>query len=407
MRKTPRRKSALAPPFTHMQPFPKLPVLGWPAYSGERNTTWPGVQSTRYRYTISGRAAISLALHVLGGRSGDNVLVPTYHCTTMIAPVLHAGMVPMFYPTTGRGSPDLEWLRQANLDGVRMMLVAHYFGLPQPMVAIRAFCNERRISLIEDCAHSFFGSSDGRPVGSWGDVAIASLTKFFPVPEGGVLASATLALDSLFLTPRSFRDELRALADAIEMGARHRRFPGLNWIFNCVFDLKTRVRRRHGGADAPLSESANATRSPVPERMLSSVAPALAVRWIADGVHRTRIVMLRRRNYRELARLFSGMTGAHALVAELPENAAPYVFPLYVQNPETSYQRLRAAGVPIFRWDEIWPGTPCIEGDQGLDWATHVFQLGCHQDLSLDDIAAIAATARDIIESPQARRTGA
>ena len=116
------------------------------------------------------------------------------------------------------------------------------------------------------------------------------------------------------------------------------------------------------------------------------------MRWIANGVHRARIVSLRRRNYLELARLLSGMTGAHALVGELPESAAPYVFPLYVENPEASYQRLRAAGVPIFRWDEIWPGTPVIENDHGLDWATHVFQLGCHQDLSLEDIEAIAAT---------------
>ena len=139
------------------------------------------------------------------------------------------------------------------------MLAAHYFGLPQPMAAMRAFCDERGISLIEDCAHAFFGVSDDRPVGSWGDVAIASLTKFFPVPEGGLLASATRPLDSLFLTPRSFRDELKAAADAIEIGARHDRFPGLNWLFNCVFGLKRRAapapwrcatRRRFGAASA-------------------------------------------------------------------------------------------------------------------------------------------------------------
>ena len=76
---------------------------------------------------------------------------------------------------------------------------------------------------------------------------------------------------------------------------------------------------------------------------------------------------------------------------------APYVFPLYVDDPAASYQRLRSAGIPIFRWDEIWPGTPAIEGDYGLDWSTHVFQLGCHQDLSPEDIDAMADTVRTII----------
>ena len=88
-----------------MQPIPKLPVLGWSAFSGNRETQCPGVLDARYRrYTISGRAAISLALQVLGGRSGNGVLVPTYHCTTIIVPVIHAEMSPVFYPTTASGA---------------------------------------------------------------------------------------------------------------------------------------------------------------------------------------------------------------------------------------------------------------------------------------------------------------
>ena len=82
---------------------------------------------------------------------------------------------------------------------------------------------------------------------------------------------------------------------------------------------------------------------------------------------------------------------------DLPEGAAPYVFPLYVDDPEPSYQRVRSVGVPIYRWDEIWPGTPVIEGDHGPGWSKHVFQLGCHQDLSSEDIDAIADTVRTII----------
>ena len=381
-----------------MHPVPKLPVLGWSACSGERDSRSPGVLNARHhRYTISGRAAISLALHILGGRSGNGVLVPTYHCTTMIIPIVHAEMNPVFYPVTATGAPDLDWLRRADLTGVRVMLAAHYFGLPQPMAAIRAFCDERGISLIEDCAHAFFGVSDGRPVGNWGDVSIASLTKFFPVPEGGLLASNTRTLDSLRLTPRSIRDEVRAAADAVELGALYGRFPGLNLLLNAVFRAKTRLR--NGFRPAQVTGAAVARSQPLPAQLLASVRPALAVPWITNRVHRSRIVAIRRRNYADLARQLSRVAGARPLVGELPAEATPYVFPLYVENPDASYQRLRAAGVPIFRWDELWPGTPGIANDHGLDWASRVFQLGCHQDLSPGDIGAIAATVQKTIES--------
>jgi dTDP-4-amino-4,6-dideoxygalactose transaminase len=114
-------------------------------------------------------------------------------------------------------------------------------------------------------------------------------------------------------------------------------------------------------------------------------------------VCRSRIVERRRRNYAVLAARLLKIEGARALFPELPQGATPYVFPLYVEDPAASYQRLRSEGIPIFRWDEIWPGTPAIDGDHGLDWAQRVYQLGCHQDLSSSDVEAIAATVRACI----------
>jgi hypothetical protein len=74
----------------------------------------------------------------------------------------------------------------------------------------------------------------------------------------------------------------------------------------------------------------------------------------------------------------------------LPDACAPYVFPLWVDEPEGTYQRVRAAGIPVFRWDELWPSTPTLVGDSGFRWSMHVFQIGCHQDLRPTDIARMA-----------------
>src|SRR5262250_628138 len=61
--------------------LPRLPVLGWSSFSGAYRAPLPDVSNARqWRYTISGRAAIGLALRVLGVEAGTPVLVPTYHC---------------------------------------------------------------------------------------------------------------------------------------------------------------------------------------------------------------------------------------------------------------------------------------------------------------------------------------
>src|SRR5262245_31618203 len=167
-----------------MRSYPRLPVLGWSAFSGPRATPSGGVLNNPFkRYTTSGRAAIALALRALDIERGDKVLVPTYHCPTMIAPVARIGAQPVFYPITASGAADQGWLERAQLGGVRALLATHYFGIPQPMSRLRAFCDAHRIALIEDCAHAFFGEYEGAPVGGSGNLAIASLPKFFPTPE--------------------------------------------------------------------------------------------------------------------------------------------------------------------------------------------------------------------------------
>ena len=66
------------------------------------------------------------------------------------------------------------------------------------------------------------------------------------------------------------------------------------------------------------------------------------------------------------------------------------------------YQRVRRAGIPVFRWDDVWPDIPMMPGDSGSEWAVHVFQLGCHQDLELDDLAAMADELREILSTVEA-----
>ena len=376
--------------------LPRLPVLGWAAFSGARNAPMPSVlELPAVMLTSSGRAAIAIALRSLGLRDGDRVLVPTYHCPTMVAPIVAAGAKPAFYPIDATGAPWLEAMEKTT-HGVRAMIAAHYFGLPQRMSKVREFCDERGIVLIEDCAHAMFGEVEGRPAGSFGDFAIASLTKFFPTTDGGCLVARHPHRPGAELRAPSTRDELKTAANAIEMGVEQNRLFGLNTLLRAAFGIAGHLSRSR--RDSASGRSTSADNGAGPRDWLGDFGddanawrlPSKWTRWTVRHAHRARIVANRRRNYVHLAKVVEQLPGTRALMPNLPDACAPYVFPLWVDEPERTYLRVRAAGIPVFRWDELWPSTPTLVGDSGFQWSLHVFQIGCHQDLRPTDIARMA-----------------
>ena len=123
---------------------------------------------------------------------------------------------------------------------------------------------------------------------------------------------------------------------------------------------------------------------------IEQAPPALTRRLF--NLPRGRIAQRRRAHYEALHRLTEQLPGARPLFGPLPAQAAPYVMPLWVDEPEpaeTVYAALRAAGCAVFRWDRVWPGVPDFHGDHGARWRTQVLQLLCHQDL---DDAMLART---------------
>lgn len=370
-------------------PIPRLPVFGWQALHGGATDLPCMLTLPRLHYTTSGRASILLALEALGVGLGQGVLLPTYHCPTMVAPVTHLGATPLFYPIDEHGTPKLAWLEQQDLRRARVMLVAHYFGLPQPMGRLHAWCRAHGLALIEDCAHALFGRAGERPIGAWGDVAIGSLTKFLPLPEGGCLV-----LNSPLATPqlRSAKatTQLKVMVDVLEVGASQGQLLGLNSLLNGGFALLHGLRR--SGSSVTSQLAANPEASPIGAEAsgvdlcidadLAHRELARPCRWVAKALPRQRIVQHRRSNYERLLRELSGHDGFRPLLPELPADCAPYVFPLWVDEPDPGYAELRQLGMPVFRWDRLWPGMPRLPHDQGPLWSHHVIQLACHQDLS-------------------------
>jgi perosamine synthetase len=267
-----------------MQPTrqPDRPIFGWDNLRGARDSGLPAVDDLPHQQRLtSGRAALLAAMKVLGVQPGDGVLAPSYHCPTLVGPLRMAGAVVQFYPLDADGLPALDGITPA--PGTKALVVAQLFGLPRSLARVRAWCDAHGIALIEDCAHSFFGQAGERPVGQWGDLATASLTKFFPVlPEGGLLAS-TRPLPALALQPAGAKQQVKAWVDLLERGSTHGKLTGLNTVLRACFRLKNGPPRPPAAPGAPRQHSEaelmnaydmnRSGRGPPPRQLRDAAAP--------------------------------------------------------------------------------------------------------------------------------------
>ncbi len=146
----------------------------------------------------SGSSANLLALTTLtspdlGDRRlerGDEVITVACGFPTTVNPIIQNGLVPVFcdvqVPTY---NIEVSQLEQARSERTRAVMIAHTLGNPFDLGAVRAFCDEHDLWLVEDCCDAVGSTYGGRSVGTFGDLATVS---FYPahhmtMGEGGAV----------------------------------------------------------------------------------------------------------------------------------------------------------------------------------------------------------------------------
>ena len=138
-------------------------------------------------FTYQGRYAISLVCRALKIGPGDEVLVPAYNCGAEVDPYVWCGAKAIFYRVDNRASIDLDDIKRRVTPATRIIHVTHFFGWPQEIGELSAWCRERGLYLLEDCALALFSKGAGDTIGKTGDAAFYSFVKSLPVPDGGIL----------------------------------------------------------------------------------------------------------------------------------------------------------------------------------------------------------------------------
>lgn len=143
--------------------------------------------------TSSCTTALHLAVIACGIRPGDEVVLPSFTFPATANAVLYEGGVPVLVdidPATL--NVDVDAAERAIGPRTKAILGVHLFGAPCEIGKLRALCDARGLALIEDAACAVGTEFEGRPIGSFGDVACFSFhaRKIVTCGEGGMITTA-------------------------------------------------------------------------------------------------------------------------------------------------------------------------------------------------------------------------
>ena len=158
-------------------------------------------------------AFMALTSPLLGKRAirrGDEVITVAAGFPTTVTPIIQYGAVPVFVDiTVPQYNIDVTMLESALSDRTRAVMIAHTLGNPFDIDAVKAFCKNHGLWLVEDNCDAL-GSEytlDGvtRRTGTFGDIGTSS---FYPphhmtMGEGGAVYTSDPLLSKII---RSLRD---------------------------------------------------------------------------------------------------------------------------------------------------------------------------------------------------------
>jgi hypothetical protein len=371
-------------------PAPAVSVLPRAEWKGITLAAHKGGTGMERRYA-RGRYALRDAYRLSGVGPDTALLVPSYHCRTMIDPAIALGAEVALYRLTPALEPDMTTLRQIVAGcarPVRALLATHFFGFPSQLGAVAALCKEHGIALIEDCSHVWMPGTVLHGMGTQGRYVVSSFYKFVPSDDGALLR----ANDGAPLPPdgrqRGLGDELRGVAHILQRTRRAALSPpkfdmlddlvqegdsncGAHWVESAA---------SHSGSYRPEDEGIGCLRSSL---------------WLLRHTDPLQVAERRRHRYRQWVDAMRGLPGCRPPFPVLPEHCVPYMFAIHIDSPDRPFTQLKRMGVPVWRWDEMAVSNCSTAAAYRLG----LLHLPCHQQLSDADMEWMTTAVASVLSA--------
>lgn len=201
---------------------------------------------------VNGTAALHLALHLIGVRRDDEVLIPALSFVATANACHYLGAIPHFVDsceaTLGidpeklhiylgdiAGTKNGTCINKRTGRAIRALVPMHTFGHPVEMEPILEICQSFGIELVEDAAESLGSYTHGRHTGGFGRVSALSFNGNKIVTTGGggalLINDDELADHAKHLSTTAKRPH-RYLFEHDQMGFNYR-MPNINAAIGC------------------------------------------------------------------------------------------------------------------------------------------------------------------------------
>src|SRR5205085_1914484 len=124
----------------------------------------------------SGSSALYLAVDLLGLQPGDEVITAAVTFSTDVAPLVRAGLVPVFVdvePDTY--NVDVDAIEPMIGPQTRAVLIPNLIGNAPDWDRIRAIADAHGLQVIEDSCDALGSTLRGTPTGARSDISVTSL----------------------------------------------------------------------------------------------------------------------------------------------------------------------------------------------------------------------------------------
>ena len=136
----------------------------------------------------NGTDALYIAMHALGVKPSDEVIVPAHSWISTSETVTQAGGKVIFCDTRDVDfTIDVDAIEAKITDKTVGIIPVHLYGHPAQMDDVMRIAKKHNLWVIEDCAQAHLATYNGTKVGQFGDIATFS---FYPGKNLGAMGDA-------------------------------------------------------------------------------------------------------------------------------------------------------------------------------------------------------------------------
>ena len=373
---------------------------------------FPFFHSSRNDYLFSpaaplmyhGRYAFYQALALLGLKKNDRVLLPSYHCLSMIVPVLHYGCKVSFYKISDDLQTTVNHIENAITNDTKAVFLVHYFGLFQKQIEeIKDYLLSKDIFLIEDCAHVI--PLRHQKAGTIGDISIFSPRKFLPLIDGAFLRiNNPKVTKSPILKNLPLLRELKVVKNTFEQHLNASKYEKLKHYY-LIIDKNINNSRKIL-KPPPIQNHTRRRVSTIPvefDMNLANKRCSCLARYILSRANFETIYEKRKRAFKYF---YDELYIGHGLKPPAFLNSGgsecAFGFPILAKNKRDVIFELKKRNIQTFTFGEELHKHVVRQGnlvDERL--FSQLFFMPIHQDLNFDELRYISRNLKEILRIGQ------